>query len=111
MVIEVLLQLLVGEVDAELLEAVVLHLFMHHDAHRHTAKRQREKEERAREKEREKTMKKTGHDRQDTIHVQSVGPLIFRSVGTSRDVIESDTYNRSSKLINLKKIKIHYFNR
>jgi len=42
--IEELLQLLIGEVDAELLEAVVLHLFMHHDAHRHTAKRQREKE-------------------------------------------------------------------
>jgi len=78
-VIEVLLQLFVGEVDAELLEAVVLHSFMHHDAHRHTAKRQREKEERAREKEREKTVKKTGRGRQDTIHVQSIGPLIFRS--------------------------------
>lgn len=57
-VIEVLLQLLVGEVDAELLEAVELHSFMHHDAHRHTAKRQREKEK-EREKEREKTVKKT----------------------------------------------------
>lgn len=60
-VVEVLLQLLVGEVDAELLEAVELHSFMHHDAHRHTAKRQIEKEEeRAREKERHKTVKKTG---------------------------------------------------
>lgn len=39
MMIEILLQLLVGEVYAELLEAVVLDWsFMHHDApHRHTA--------------------------------------------------------------------------
>lgn len=73
MMIEVLLQLLVGEVDAQLLEAVVLHrsLFMHHAAHRHTAKRERERKI-AREREmRMKTQKQKTRCEQDTVRVQN----------------------------------------
>lgn len=111
-VVEVLLQLLVGEVDAELFEAVVLRC-VRSCTTMHTGTQREKERKRAKEKEteREKTMKKSGRAcaRSAGHHPCPVGWSFDLLIGTSRSVIKGGIQNYLSKSIRENSLRNLYY--